>query len=177
MNATAESIQATADKLGLTMTAAFVPWSQSRNKDEKTDRGAPVRSLNWEITICKGGRRILTTDYNAGVAFCPSYKQRGNIEDDRRVKTECESGSKYESGAMRGCQILPKLADVLHSLVLDSDALDYSTYEEWAAELGYDADSRKGEAVYRACLEIALKLRNGLGEQALAELRDAVSGY
>ena len=43
--------------------------------------------------------------------------------------------------------------------------------------LGYDPDSRKAEGIYRACLELALKLRNGLGEKLLAELREAVADY
>jgi hypothetical protein len=69
------------------------------------------------------------------------------------------------------------VADVLASLVMDSSAIDYSTYEEWAGDCGHDPDSRKGEAIYRACLEIALKLRNGLGEAGLAALREAAQDY
>lgn len=44
-------------------------------------------------------------------------------------------------------------------------------------ELGYDPDSRKAEAIYKACLEIALKLRNALGEDGLAKLREAAQDY
>lgn len=64
-----------------------------------------------------------------------------------------------------------------NSLVSDADVLDCSTFEEWADNLGYDKDSRKAEATYRECLALALKLRNGLGEAALAELREAAQDY
>lgn len=55
--------------------------------------------------------------------------------------------------------------------------LDSSTFEEWANEFGYDPDSRKAEVIYRACLEIALKLRNGLGEDRLRDLRELFTDY
>ena len=64
----------TAAKLGLTMTADFVPWSLSRNAGEKDP------SLNWKITLHKDGRPFLTTDYMAGSGHCPSYNQHFGTE-------------------------------------------------------------------------------------------------
>lgn len=44
---------------------------------------------------------------------------------------------------------------VLDSLVRDLASIDdYSNYEEFAAEFGYDADSRKGEQVYKNCISL-----------------------
>jgi hypothetical protein len=54
------------------ITAEFVPWSQSRNREEKDDRGNPRRSLNWRVTLKIRGRDVLATDYGAGIAHCPS---------------------------------------------------------------------------------------------------------
>lgn len=47
--------------------------------------------------------------------------------------------------------------DVLYSLVIDSDAKDY-TFEDWADNFGYDTDSRKGEQIYHACKKNARKV-------------------
>lgn len=185
---TKEEIAAVAESMGLTMTAEFVPWSKSRNAGEK------LPSLNWKVTLHKDGRPILTTDYMAGSGHCPAYKasvkELGNqksIMRDEAIRYECEHGVKASviarypfppSAEKGGANALkPELADVLHSLASDSDVLDYSNFEEWAENFGYDPDSRKGEGVYRACLEIALKLRNVLGESGLATLREATQDY
>lgn len=174
---------------GLTISAVFVPFSKSRKPGED---GKVWRSLNWRVTLyravtTRGGdadtRAILTTDYSAGEAHCPSYKQgaRRTIDYVAALDYEIEHGKK--SLVNRGWSVMgttpiePDACDVLHSLVSDADVLDCGTFEEWASNLGYDADSRKAEATYRECLAIALKLRNGLGDAVLAELRDAAQDY
>lgn len=179
-----ERIIAWAEKHGVTMRAEFVPFSQSRNKGEKSP------SLNWRVTLERNGRDILTTDYSAGCGHCPSYgPQYGadsyekNRETRARVAHECETGRKcgkyYENidYTRKGAAILPDLDSVLWSLSMDYSVLDYSSYEGWASEYGYDLDSRKGEAIYRACLEIALALRAAFGDAAMAELAEAGQDY
>ncbi len=185
---TKETIEQTAADLGLTMTCEFVPWSRSRNKGEKSP------SLNWRVTLRKddglttkaGGRgfEILTTDYSAGCGHCPSYKQgKQTVADAEVVRFECETGRHgFFAGAGPVARpgkppILPALAGVLASLVLDAEVIDHGTFEEWAESMGYETDSRKAEATYKACLEIGLKLRNALGEDGLRRLRDACQDY
>jgi hypothetical protein len=173
---TKQDIESVAAQLGLTLTSEFVPFSKSRNAGEKSP------TLNWKITLHKDGRPILTTDYGAGCGHCPSYQQ-GNSNACRAmaVDAECETGYAHRIDGMNPTKtnkpILPDFADVLHSLASDSDVLDCSSFEEWAGNLGYDADSRKAEGIYRACLDVALKLRNALGEQGLATLREACQDY
>lgn len=169
---------------GVTMTAQFVPWSKSRNKDEKDDRGNRRMSLNWLVTIFASGRPVLTTDYMAGEGHCPSYKQgaRRTVDYDRALEHECETGKAARhlatlSAAISGKPILPSLADVMHSLLLDASAIDSPTYEDWAGDFGYEPDSRKGEAIYRQCLDHALRLRAALGDTVLQQLREAAEGY
>lgn len=174
---------ATIARMGLTVTSVFVPFSQSRNKGEKHP------SLNWKISLQKDGRDILTTDYGAGSAHCPAYKASvralggpNSVMRQDAIKWECEHG--YAAVVMeainytaKGKRLEPNALDVISSLVLDSSVLDSSGFEDWAGEFGYDTDSREAEKTYRACLEIALKLRNGIGEAALAELREAFQDY
>jgi hypothetical protein len=66
---------------------------------------------------------------------------------------------------------------VVASLASDSNVLDYATYEDWGSELGFDPDSRKGEAIYRQCLTLALRLRAALGDGALTALREVAGEY
>lgn len=107
---------------------------------------------------------------------------------DAIAAAECESGFPMELDQFgrarvsfkrkpKAAAIEPKTLDVVSSLLLDSSVLDAGGFDEWASDLGYDTDSRKAESIYRACLEIALKVRNGLGESAMAELREAASDY
>ena len=144
---------------------------------------------------------ILKTEYSSGDGNCPASKrpQRfGNAStnvdkqaNERRIAWECEQGlyagfardsalggdGFFVFSASPKRKIEPELADVISSLVSDADVLDYPTFEDWASNYGMDTDSRKAEATYRACLEIALKLRNGIGEAGLAKLRDAAQDY
>jgi len=57
----------------------------------------------------------------------------------------------------------PTTADVLACLCSDASAADAS-FESWAADMGYDTDSRKAESIYRACCAIAPRLRRFLGD-------------
>jgi hypothetical protein len=170
--------------LELTVDSTFIPWSESRNAKE--DRP----SLNWHVTIKHKGREILSTDYSAGYGHCPaskaSVKAMGNqnsVMRDAHIRWECEHG--YESAPSsnlntiycRGKPLTPKPLDVLSSLVLDAAALDCRDFEEWASDLGYDTDSRKAEAIYRACLDIGLKMRAALGDANLQNLREAFQDY
>ena len=160
-----ETIEKCAAELGLTLKAVFVPWSQSRNAGEKRP------SLNWSITLHKGSQR-LTTDYMAGSGHCPSYKQGTlMVHEADMIRRECETGQS------RIRPIAPELADVLHSLASDADVIHYPGFEQWAADTGYDADSRKAESIYRACLATALKLRAMLGNEGLERLREACRDY
>lgn len=178
-----ERIDAAVRDIGLTMTAVFVPWSQSRNKGEK------YPSLNWLVTLHIGKSELLTTNYMAGSGHCPAYKASVRamggancIMRQDAIKWECENGKTARtmegySHITGGNPILLDMRDVLHSLVPDADVIDAGGFIEWADTFGYDSDSRKAEATYRACLEIALKLRNSLGEANLTKLREACQDY
>ena len=170
----------------ITVDAVFVPFSRSRNKEEKNP------SLNWRVTVKKKGREMITTDYSAGIAHAPSYNVNkvpkgyyGNLRMWKEDATafEAENGFAVNLGASWGivankkAPILPDSCSVLWSLCMESDALNYATFEDWAGCFGYDPDSRKGEKIYRECLEIALKIRGALGESGLAALQQACEDY
>lgn len=175
------------EALKLTIRTEFVPWSKSRSFKPGPVR-ALDRNLNWKVTVLVDGRDVVTADYSAGVAHCPaytSYKMAGqrfdSVDGAEALRLECETGRLAHLtgsvGALRGKTIEPDPVDVLYCLRSDGDAIDHPTYESWAGDLGYDLDSRKGEATYRECLRIGLALRAALGEAGLKTLADAYQDY
>lgn len=113
----------------------------------------------WRAAECETGLAMEHTPFAGEANFKP-----------RRIR---------ESGEVQShtVPILPDAADVLYSLLSDSGVLNYSRFEEWAESLGYETDSRKAESIYRACLEIALQLRNAIGETGLQQLQAAFQDY
>jgi hypothetical protein len=179
-----QKLAAAMAELGLTITAEFVPWSKSRNA--KPDAKIGERSLNWHVTLKRGDRDVLNTDYFAGIGHCPSYKHGKHDHDIARcVIYECEHGVKAwlsrntdtVSSASPRKPILPDATDIMYGLISNSSALDHADFESWASDFGYDTDSRSAERTYLACLKSALALRAAVGESGLAALTAAVEGY
>lgn len=166
-------------KLGIEYTAEFIPQSKSRNAGEK------ALSLNWRVTLKRAGADIVT-DYMQGIGHHPTYQlaqKRGWLPTslwlDEQYRTSVESGTyRTDPNAFYGGAKLPApdLLDVLYSLTMDADAIDYS-FDEWCANYGCDTDSRKAEATYNKCLAIAIKLRRMVGDEGLATLRAVFSDY
>jgi hypothetical protein len=176
-------LDATIAALGLEYRARFVPQSESRNAKEEQP------SLNWSVTITRG-RQTLTTDYMQGIAHLPEYNRLAKVQRTKAAHDylrSCASTGKYSpvpekaafNSFVMGAKPIPAplLRDVLYCLVMDAGVLDYSTFEQWAGEYGYDTDSRKAEATYRACLEIALQLRAIVGDDGLRKLQEAFQDY
>jgi hypothetical protein len=65
----------------------------------------------------------------------------------------------------------PTAAKVLDSLAMEASSVDAARgFEDWAADLGFDPDSRKAEKLYRQCLRQSQSLKLFLGEEAYEEL-------
>ena len=148
-----ETAQAFCDSLKVPYAAQFVPQSLSRNADSEH------KSLNWAISF--GG---LQTDYMQGIGHLPGYNfgNRSVSYQDRVRDFACEQGLQVSSEWPHrvGKKLAPPLLrDVLYSLVMDSDVLDYPCFAEWAEAFGYDSDSIAAKDVYEACLRNALRLR------------------
>ena len=70
----------------------------------------------------------------------------------------------------------PKVADVLHSLVLDASAAD-ENFHDWCANYGYSDDSIKAMNAYKACLEVAAALRKHFPPDTLRTVRELLRDY
>lgn len=168
--------------LALTVESEFVPWSKSRSF--KAGANIRERNLNWKITLLHKGQKVITTDYSAGIAHCPSYPKNGRITTDiaTQLESETERGKQTKIGGFTGHAFLgdtlkPDACDVMYGLLVDAEAIDHPSFEDWASSFGYDTDSRKAEACYRACLETALAIRAAIGEVGLTMLREACQDY
>ena len=172
-------------ELGLSMTVKFIPYSKSRSF--KKDARINEKNLNWEVTLLYNGREVITTDYSAGIGHAPSYKNfnpkiHGTrysmvhatfLEHELEKGFTCRSERLYEQ---KGAPIVPELASVVYSLIMDSMALDYPTYEEFAPEFGLDSDSIKGLEIYRACIAIGLKMRR-IPDDVLKKITTILEDY
>lgn len=170
---------ATIAELGLSITSKFVPFSQSRNANEKH------KSLNWRVTLCHARRKGLgfyALDYSAGIGHAPSYRARQTQAVHECVVMECEKGfeCRWWNGRVAPCTsrpILPDPLDVWYAVASEIDVIDYRGFEDWANTFGYDSDSRSAEKIYRTCLETALAIRSEIGEQGVEKLRRIMEGY
>lgn len=176
--------------LDISVEADFIPWSKSRNFDPAKVKRTHEKNLNWHVRLIYKGRTLVESDYNAGLLHSPAYAKRMNkmapglsLDDAQAVEAEIEGGfavrwfGSFSAQPDRKKPLLPDACDVVSSFLLDGGAIDHSSFEDWASDFGCDTDSRKAEAMYRACLDIGLKLRNGLGEDLLERLRNLFQDY
>lgn len=172
-----QKIEACAAGLDLTMTHEFVPFSKSCVAKE--DRP----SLNYIITLSRpgafrGANYDVRFDYSMGSGHCKSRLHPGprdTLDNLKILRTECELG--YPTPPNTARRAMPELADVLSSIAMDSNVLEYPTFETWAEDVGPDTDSRKAEKIYRECLDTALRMRALIGDAGLEKLREACQDY
>jgi len=70
----------------------------------------------------------------------------------------------------------PKVADVLHSLILDASAAD-ENFHDWCANFGYSDDSIKAMNTYKECLEVSQALRKHFSADTLRTVRELLQDY
>lgn len=175
------------DAMGVTLSAVFVPLSQSRNKADTRP------SLNWRVTLRKDGRDVTETDYMQGPGRCPAYRQPSTFPNGhrdewmtrQRIAAECETG-RATANVSRGGNFVPRagkridppaVVDVLHCLLTDASAIDCRDFADWCDETGGDSDSIAARDAYNACVATGLKLRAAFGEKRITELRELFADY
>lgn len=160
--------------LGLTLNSTFIPKSQSRNAQTDQDQ------LNYKITLTReNSSAYITTDYSIGIGHLPDFNHSDkSIDYAERIKRAVESARWYSNKKRMWVKVPePSMDDVIYSLLMDANAIDYPTFELWAAEFGYNPDSIKARRIYRACLEIGLRMRAVFSEEELKLLREAYADY
>jgi hypothetical protein len=189
MTTTLDTINSLIEELGISMKVTFMPCNEANFHDLR---------LNYTVTLMHGTREVLTSPYSMGIGHIPNldvirkalnaampYGHR-TICYDKEIRRICREGTAPKS--FRGLgevvslarftffKVEPKLADVLHCLISDSDADTYRDFADWADSFDYDSDSIKAKAIYDTCVETGRKLRWAFGRD-LERLRDAFRDY
>lgn len=125
----------------------------------------------WKVSFGRGGLAVEHFDFYTGLGHrTPAPETR----EDRGPMSARYARQVADDRLKRGKPVIPKAASVLHSLVLDADAIGQS-FNDWAGDLGYDTDSRKALETFLACQENGVKLRRILGD--LTSFREALEDY
>jgi hypothetical protein len=98
----------------------------------------------WAVCVTRNGESI-QTEYTAGC---------GNRHYPGGTKIAHIYGPAYADVARNKTTKpdKPELADVLYSFVSDAQCVsDGQTFEDFAADMGYEEDSRKAEKAYNGC--------------------------
>lgn len=146
--------------------------------------------LRYTVEVFYKGRLIMTTPYSMGIGHIPKDsvppEPHGWTNDKLAWITEVMKTGKagkwnssgFASVHVNAKPIEPEKRAVIWCLLMDGqEAINAAGFEDWAADYGYDTDSRKAEQTYRACLEIGLKLRAALGDTKMQELMLVYQDY
>jgi hypothetical protein len=177
------AIQETLDKMGIHFNAKFVPYTQTEAGKERHPEKNRLPSLNWKVDVYHGDMCIMRdVPYMMGAGNAPIMKRLKKnfaaynltVDEESQLWMECETG--ITRHGTRG-KIEPNLVDFVWCLVMETDVLNYFSFEDWAPDMGYDVDSRSAEKIYRKVLEQALAFRNGIGQENLDQLCEVYEGY
>lgn len=136
--------------------------------------GETVRENNWKcdawrVTFSSGKSRF-ETDYYTGLGLRKQVKPMPN-PPFRKGTLAYEEWEKSAYVPQKPCS-----ADVLHSLTLDSSAIDTS-FDYWCSDYGYDTDSISAFNTYQQCCKIAKELRQVFTNAQVETLRGLLEDY
>lgn len=70
----------------------------------------------------------------------------------------------------------PSNSDIMYSLLLDSEASDYS-FSEWCDNFGFDSDSISAFNTYQQCENIGKQLKKVFSREQIEAMREALQDY
>jgi hypothetical protein len=132
--------------------------------------------LTYRVTLRHKGREVLTTSFTTGVGCVPGFWP-GPPSDPQMLEMVLrtgEGGWYYdEQGARQyapGPPILPNPEQVLCSLILDADGLEFDSFEAWADAYGVDPKGSQAQADFRLCRRNGRALKRALGDEWMRSL-------
>lgn len=146
-------------------------------------RSKEWQHIAWSVEF-SSPRGKFRTSYNQGIGHLPKSMQppfgKGmTVEQVERIRYSLSTGKLPGSfsGAMLGNKPLPRpeVADVVGALISDASAADYATFEDWAADMGSDPDSREAEKTFNLCRNTALNLNRVFGPLVVEQLKPLTS--
>jgi hypothetical protein len=188
MNATQETTATLNDAaviLGLSIESS-APRGEVEPAQSKESK--PWPHIAYDVTLKRNGKPIWSGPYKLGVGHVKGMPvKRVTLADQERLDPiGYASRSAYDEAAQarvaaslaQSQKVSPKLDDVLHSLLMDGSAyFDAQSFEDWCNDYGYDSDSRKAEATWKACDEIGRNLARAFTPSELSDLREVASNH
>jgi len=180
-----------ADALGFSLEIIAGPTAAVEPANGTSGVGEGWPHIAFSVRLLRNGRQVLVTPYRMGIGHTPkgallavrilspdeTYCQN-LIRSNKTPRIDAPGYLSLLEKAARLAKVVPTLAGVLHSLVLDGAAyFDAETFEDWCGDYGYDPDSRKAEALWKACDETGRKLARVLNADELATLREAAANH
>lgn len=181
-----ENITSTLEALGFSLVIVSGPKGEVRDNDWPC--------ISYTVQLLLKGRLVIETDYSLGVGHVKVPKRWEDQPNGLTSDEVCafntlrnNPGAQLKNKAFHASlaaklakaqKVTPQLADVLHSLISDGEAyFDAMSFEDWAANYGYDADSRKAENIFRKCDEIGRALARGIPAELLSQVREILADY
>ena len=192
MNATQETtvtLNDTAIILGLSIESS-APRGEVEPAQSKESK--PWPHIAYDVTLKRNGKPIWSGPYKLGVGHVKTPKlfscARFTSKEQALLQTwqntpyaEFTDKKLHATVAAKlaaAQNVTPKLDDVLSSLLMDGSAyFDAQSFEEWCSDYGYDADSRKAEATWKACDEVGRNLARAFTPSELSDLREVASNH
>jgi hypothetical protein len=126
----------------------------------------------WYVTINGVGLEYYT---GLGHRVELKYYSGDGRNSYKELKNKNLSQFGFEQLLIVSKAVPPKIDDVVHGLIMDSEARRMP-FDEWCESFGYDTDSRKAFKMYEACLENEKKLR-AMNLGTLNELAELFQDY
>lgn len=139
--------------------------------------GETMRDNKWQCDAWRAsfaaGKSRFETDYYTGLGHRKPVK--GSERQGGANMPKKSIG--YHEWAKRNIKpVTPCAADVLHSLILDSSAIDTS-FDYWCSDYGYDTDSISAFNTYQQSCKIAKELRQVFTHAQIETLRGLLEDY
>lgn len=146
--------------------------------ETKNALGGKVAMDRWECTFYSHPRDFVESfDFYTGLGLrsAPKWGYGISVYDGSHLPPR--PGTLLHKQWMELAKpVAPHPADVLYSLIRDSEAVGMS-FANWCSELGYDSDSRKAYATYEECQCNADKLHKVFQKNDITALETALQDY
>jgi len=177
-----KKISSVLKSMGISIKSEFIPWSKAKEKDYNKD--AKFSSLNWNVTLYKNDVKIFTTEYNEGQGHCPANETENvgyNLK--KMIEKECETGFETWYGNSmdwvninKKKPILPNMVSFVWCILSDANS-GRDDFHDFCGNFGYDEDSRRAEAIWKACVETAAKIYSSFTTDELNTLEELYQDY
>lgn len=129
----------------------------------------------WSVTLTRNGQ-LFQTEYSMGAAH-RHYRKAGGVCP---VPFDHLSSVRYGDIELtkRSKPNQPEITDVVYSIVIDAQSVaNGEAFEEWAAAMGYNDDSRQAEKCFDACRDEYFALVRLFGQDEFEELCELFQDY